>query len=151
MLMANNWTESADELREAHAALIETAAELKPELREQGGVCGHWSPKAVIAHLIGWDNELTYALTLYADGNGDTYQIIADGEAFNKRSVDARQYAKWDEIVAEVEGSHRALQAAIGRAESLNLDLDSGFGKAINGRIQDYRIHTDQLREWLTC
>jgi hypothetical protein len=63
----------AGELDAAHQNLMGVATRLPPELRDKNGVCGEWSPREVIAHMVGWDKEAMYFLSLFADGRGDTY------------------------------------------------------------------------------
>ena len=61
------WIELADELEVAQQHFMEIAAQLALVVREKRGVCGEWSPKDVMAHLVGWDREAVYFLGLFAN------------------------------------------------------------------------------------
>lgn len=143
------WVEIASELDAAHQHFIDVAARLPADLREKPGVCGVWSPKAVVAHLAGWDREATHALGLFADGQGETYNPNIDGDAFNAKSVADREHLSWAAVLDDLAAAHAALQAMFQRLDAAGLDAESGFGRAMLGRKTDYDLHAGQLEAWL--
>lgn len=143
------WIELADELEAAQHHLMEIAAQLPPTVREKRGVCGEWSPKDVMAHLVGWDREAVYFLGLFANGAGDTYDASFDVDEFNARSVKTRENLSWDELNHELTHAHAELQQIIEVLHTNNLESNSGFGKALTGRKEDYMLHAEQLAAWL--
>jgi hypothetical protein len=145
------WTELAGELEAAHQYFMEIAAQLAPALREKKGVCGEWSPKEVIAHLVGWDTEAVYFLGLYTNGLGDTYDYTFDIDEFNANSVKTRESLSWDEVIHELAHAHAELQQVIKDLQAKNLESVGGFGKSLTGRKEDYMFHAGQLAVWLSA
>lgn len=145
------WIDLASELEATHQSFMQIATQLPPELREKKGVCGKWSPKDVIAHLVGWDTEAAYFLGLFANGVGDTYDYSFDIDDFNARSVKTRENLSWDEVIAELPHAHAELQQIIKVLHTKNLKSDGGFGKSLTGRKEDYLLHAKQLASWLSA
>lgn len=144
------WIALANELDVAHQHLMEIAAQLSPELRDKNGVCGEWSPRQVITHLIGWDREAVHFLMLFADGRGDSYDPDFDINDFNTQSVKSREHLSWNEVMADLGHTHVELQKIIVRLYFKDLPSDNGFGRALIGRIEDYQLHARQLAAWCT-
>lgn len=53
--LMNKLIEQLANLTRAQSDFVQIANQLDPQKRNQPGVCGEWSPKDVVAHLVGWD------------------------------------------------------------------------------------------------
>jgi hypothetical protein len=140
------WMTVQANLARAHALFQQAAAALPPDRRELAGVCGEWTPKQVAAHLAGWDREAARALHAFLAGQPE--DLVADSDAFNRVSVDARAHLLWDETCAELRGAHVALQRAI-NAMINGPSQAPGYLAWMDGRLADYALHTGQLRAWV--
>lgn len=144
------WIELAHDLNTAHQDFMQVATQLPSTLREEKGVCGdEWSPKDVVAHLIGWDQAAVYFLGLFSIGLGDTFNPAIDGDKFNANSVHMRESLSWDEVIVELSTTYDDLQHIITILATHHLKSDGGYGHALIGRKDDYLFHTQQLRVWL--
>lgn len=144
------WVELAHDLHTAHQEFMQVAGQLPSTLREAKGVCGdEWSPKDVVAHLIGWDQAAVCFLGLFSIGLGDTFNPDIDGDTFNANSVNMREGSSWDEVIAELTTTHDDLQHIITVLAAHQLKSDGGYGHSLIGRKDDYLFHTQQLRAWL--
>ena len=121
--------------------------QLQPSRREQVGVCGHWSPKEVIAHLAGWDHEAARRFHLFM--KGPTEDIKYDLDAFNAKSVAERKHMNWEQTLKELDEAHNTLKHAIGLVEPKHLKTDDRFFGWLEGRIRDYKEHTVQIETWI--
>jgi hypothetical protein len=144
--MQQPWMTVQTHLAHAHATFQQLAAALPPQRRDQAGVCGQWMPKQVAAHLAGWDREAARALqALLASAPED---LVADIDAFNRASVDARAHLSWDGTYMELGLAHDSLQRAI--EEIIHAQAHApGYLAWMDGRIADYVAHTAQLRAWV--
>jgi hypothetical protein len=144
------WLELATELEAAHQNFVHVALQLDIRIHEKGGVCGEWSPKDVVAHLVGWDAEAAYSLGLFANGEGDTYDYTFDVDEFNDRSVNTRKALSWNRLMNDLSLAHHSLQEEIKALHAKKLNSDGGFAQWLVGRKTDYKIHTEQLELWLS-
>lgn len=145
--MSTAWITLQDRLARAFDTFHEVASQLDPAARERAGVCGFWSSKDVIAHLIGWDWEA--ARRLQAFMSGPTEDLTYDLAAFNAGSVVARQYLSWDEILVELQTAQQTLREAMVALGDEDVAREPRISEWIAGRSSDYEEHTAQLRQWL--
>ena len=143
------WAQLSADLSVAHQQFVAVAEQLSSNLRSTYGVCGDWSPKQVIAHLIGWDTEAARGLTLFADGEEEQFIPVTDVNAFNASSVQTREQLSWDTVMSDLAQAHSELQSTIEILQEKNRKSDSGFGRWLIGRKQDYDLHRQQLEQWL--
>lgn len=143
--MNRGWQELASELEAAHLQFVEVCKQLSPDLRNQAGVCGDWSPRQVVAHIIGWDVEAVHYLGLFASDNGEHYDPMFDVDEFNAQSVSKRENQSWERCMAELAAAHTALQHIITLIDIQRRDPSSGFARGLAGRIADYEFHTEQI------
>ena len=111
---------------------------------------GTWSARDIVAHVTGWHAEMMPALERlrrgeapYAEGAYD------DADGWNARFVDARRDRTTDQLLRELDRSHRELMdAAVRLPDSL-----VGEGAPASGLIDGvagahYREHAAQIRDW---
>lgn len=98
------------ELSTAYTSFCRVIKQLQPDKRSQPGVSGHWSPKDVVSHLIGWDKSLQEFI---ADPYRFNPDPLYDINTFNAKSVSERQHQSWDETIDELQGSYKNMQKVI--------------------------------------
>lgn len=146
--MSASWTELAENLAQAYTTFIEVASQLDADLPNEAGVCGEWSPREVVAHLVGWDAEAVRAFRLFANGDGDKF-VPPQVDEFNAQSVRSRQDLTWDETLSELQTTQQDLQEMIQVVAAQNLNSAGGFGEWLVGRKDDYEYHILQLQAWV--
>lgn len=144
-----SWLELGVELEDAHQRFVRVCEHLSPDLYEKSGACGEWSPRQVVAHIIGWDVEAVHYLARFASDNGESYNPNFDVDEFNARSVGKRVDSSWEACLAELSRAHAAIQQIVRLIDAQGRDPSSGFARGLAGRIADYKLHTDQLAVWL--
>ena len=140
------WVALQNRLAAAFVTFLAVASRLDPAARERAGVCGVWSPKDMVAHLIGWDFEAARRLRAFVAG--PTVDITYDLDAFNAGSVVARQYLSWEQILAELQAARQTLQEAIAAVTDDDVAREPRIAAWVAGRSDDYEEHTAQLRQW---
>jgi Protein of unknown function (DUF1706) len=111
---------------------------------------GVWGAREILIHIAGWDREMTPALenigrgkAPYADGAYD------DADAWNARFVAARKGARAADIVAELEGTHRAVIAAAAALPESHFAPEQPARAIFEGTTTGhYREHAGQIRDW---
>ncbi len=133
------------ELSVAYANFFRVTHQLEPSKRSQSGVSGHWSPKDVISHLIGWDKSFQEFIT-----NPDEFNPapLYDTNRFNAKSVSDRQHQSWEETVDELQRSYVNLEKAIATL-STKMKIHKRVREWLTGRKKDYDFHTNQIEEWI--
>ena len=137
--LAELWTK----LHEAHDSFVRVAGRLSPAKRQQSGVCGEWSPKEVVAHLVGWDASLKQFVI-----DIEHFEPPDNVHKFNAQSVAARQGLSWDEVMHKLQTNFVELGQAIDSVEPQMRIYERVHGWMV-GRIEDYKLHTGQLQSWL--
>jgi hypothetical protein len=97
-----------DILKYGHFTFLASLEGLSDAEIEQGGVCGVWSTKNIIAHLASYEHVLVEVLQAFLGGGATPYmEQYARGLEFNDLQVDARK----DKSVAETLDEYKTLQA----------------------------------------
>ncbi len=104
----NTLAEQLADLTQAYVEFVEIANQLDPQKRLQPGVCGAWSPKDMVAHLVGWDSSL---LAFITDPNN--FDPPYDVEQFNQQSVAQRKTLAWSDAMREMAVMFHSLQQAV--------------------------------------
>ncbi|HEX6981546.1 MAG TPA: ClbS/DfsB family four-helix bundle protein [Balneolaceae bacterium] len=102
--MSTSWENLIEELSSLQHQFIKVVEQIEKPKRNNPGVCGSWSPKQVVAHITGWDKEVTRQFGLFQDGLKKA--IEHDIDEFNKKSVQERNHLSWEETVAELQRAH---------------------------------------------
>lgn len=98
-----------DEIREAivtqRQRLNAAVAGLDRQTLETAPMCGTWSARDLVGHLLDWQTGLL-ATARYALGGPRPIDVpIADGEAFNATRASARIRDRWVETKADFDAS----------------------------------------------
>lgn len=145
--MPSNWAALVSELRELQRELLEIAKSLEEFQREQSGVCGTWSPKEVLAHLTGWDDEVTRQYRLFLDGLEKA--IEHDIEKFNKRSVSQRSHQSWEETLVELRDAQNEFIEVAHTIPPSELSENREYRDWMEVQIEHYQHHIQQLNQWV--
>lgn len=120
-----------------------------------------WSPRDVVAHLIGWNGHMIEALSSILAGETPSYYADAPNDYSN---INARFTARYSsrskqELLAELESSLDRLEAYVLSLPVEELVADHGVRhyrgepvtvrRTIESLTGDYRYHTNEIREWL--
>ena len=133
------------ELSAACSAFCQLLDRIDSKKYDQPGVCGVWSPKDVVSHLIGWDKSVEEFIA-----NPESFDPapLLDFESFNAQSVSERQYQSWEETLDELQCGHTRLQESIATV-SAESKIFERLCEWLAGRKNDYDHHTVQLRGWI--
>lgn len=146
-IMPSNWAALVTELRALQKELIEIAQSLEKTQRERSGVCGTWSPKEVLAHLTGWDVEVTRQYRLFLDGLEKA--IEHDIEEFNKKSVSQRSHQSWEETMVELRNAHKEFIEVAHSIPPSELTGNREYRGWMKVQIEHYQHHIQQLSQWV--
>ena len=111
---------------------------------------GTWGVREIIAHIAGWHREMLPALERVARGEPFYAQgTYDDVDRWNARFVEARKDVATDDLLREVELSHRELLRAVGRLSDETLAADQAARSLVDGvGAGHYREHVAQILEW---
>lgn len=120
-----------------------------------------WSPRDVVAHLIGWNGHMIQASSSILAGKRPSYYEDAWNDYSNLNSRFTAKYSSRskDQLLAQLGESFAGFEEFVGALPAAELDADHGVrhysgGPATVNRIiaslaHDYQYHTRQIQEWL--
>jgi hypothetical protein len=111
---------------------------------------GTWGVREILIHIAGWHDEMAPALGRIATGEeaypAGTYD---DFDAWNARFVEQKTGVKTGDVIADLEGSHRAfLVAAAAVPEGLFTPGGAAIAPFDGAGAGHYREHAAQIRRW---
>lgn len=151
-----------ERVKTEYAFLERTLALVPPERTAEGGVCGHWSAKDLVAHLTAWERLTLRWLADAArgiplkvpdegfgwedfDAQNDLYYRRTKDHSLDDILADARRVRA--EILALINGLTDEELAGGGRFAGMFIDSP---GEAIaSNTYEHYGQHITQIREWL--
>lgn len=139
------WQALIEQHAAAYQMFLETVAKLRPRQRRKGNVSGEWSAKDIAAHFIHW--ELEAAARLKALMEGPTPAKDYDTDTINAQTVAAYEHLSWDIVMQRLDDAHRQLQGVVAGIGPDRVMIDARFQQWIEGRIADFRLHTEQIRK----
>jgi hypothetical protein len=120
-----------------------------------------WSPRDVVAHLVGWNSLMTESCLSILAGKSPSYYDDAPNDYSNINSGFTRKHASRSkqELLSELESSMQKFEAFISSLPAGELTADHGVLhysgspasviRIINSLAGDYKHHTHQIMEWL--
>ena len=120
-----------------------------------------WSPRDVVAHLVGWNSFMIEASSSILAGQPPSYYADAPNDYSNINAGFTAKYSSRSrhELLAELKSSLEGLDAYVIALPAGELAADHGVrhyrggpatvSKIIESLAGDYHYHTDQIREWL--
>ncbi len=120
-----------------------------------------WSPRDVVAHLVGWNSLMIESSLSILAGNPPAYYIDKPNDFSNINATFTAKHASRSkqEILAELKSSMENLKFFIDSLPAKELIADHGVShysgcpatviKIVDSLAGDYRYHTDQIKNLL--
>jgi hypothetical protein len=120
-----------------------------------------WSPRDVVAHLIGWNSLMIEACLSIRAGKPPAYYGDKPNDYSNLNAGFTRKYSSRSkqELLAELKTSLDKLEAFVLALPEEELAADHGVrhysgspatvNRIIASLAGDYQVHTQEIREWL--
>ena len=120
-----------------------------------------WSPRDVVAHLVGWNSLMIESSLSILAGKPPSYYDDARNDYSNINSGFTAKYSSESrqELLAELESSMEKFEAFIDSLPAEELTVDHGVvhysgspasvTRIVNSLAGDYKYHTNQIMEWL--
>ena len=139
------WKKICDELSSVEEEFFRTVKNIERGFQEQKIPGKNWSPKDILAHIVGWEIEVVKQFKdfLVNPDVDDNYDI----DSFNENSVSSRKSKTWDEIIEELELSQKELSVLISTLSQKNVDAEDRFSEWVGVLIDHYRHHMSQLQK----
>jgi hypothetical protein len=113
---------------------------------------GEWNLKQILAHLIGWDEEMKGALERVARGERPTPEGVdySDADAWNAQFADQFASGSWDDVMQRLDGAHSEFRSALAAVadESRFEEGKTAYRIAHNAVIEHYKEHAEAIRAW---
>ena len=121
----------------------------------------NWTPRDVVAHLIGWNVLVREGCDLLRAGKMPAYVDDRPNDFRNVNATSVQRYAARDKqaLVRELETSFRDLEQYLARLAPAAWDADTGvrigdrpvtIRNNIRGLSRDYANHRQRLEQWQT-
>jgi len=111
---------------------------------------GTWGVREIVAHIAGWHREMTPALERVARGEPPYAQgTYDDFDRWNARFVETRKDVPTDDLLREVDLSHREFLREVARLSDETLAAGQAARGLVDGvGANHYREHAAQIVEW---
>jgi hypothetical protein len=120
----------------------------------------HWSPRDVVAHLIGWNRYTIEGSNQIRRGELPFYEIDPGEDCSKVNAVLVLEYSSTDrqEMLDELQVSYQELKQFIRSLDSSEWSRDYGvrlegaiitIQNTVDELIEDYDIHTERIKEWV--
>jgi len=120
----------------------------------------HWSPRDVVAHLIGWNRYIIEGGNQIRRGELPFYDIDPGEDYCKVNDVLILEYSSTDrqKMLDELQVSAQELKRFIQSLDPSDWSRDYGvrhkgavitIQNTIDELIEDYDIHTERIKEWL--
>jgi len=142
----NKWKELQRKLAAVEEGFIQVIDSLNTTLRDQKISEGSWSTKDILAHIVGWEDEVLkqFKAFLVNSDVDDTYDI----DSFNESSVSSRKNKTRNEIIEELKSTQEELSAFISTLSKKDIDAEERFSEWVGVLIDHYKHHTIQLKQF---
>jgi hypothetical protein len=120
----------------------------------------HWSPRDVVAHLIGWNRYTIEGSNQIRRGELPFYEFDPGEDCSKVNAVLILEYSSTDkqEILDELRVSYQELKRFIQSLDSSEWSRDYGvrlegdvitIQSTVDELIEDYDIHTERIKKWV--
>jgi hypothetical protein len=120
----------------------------------------HWSPRDVVAHLIGWNRYTIEGSNQIRRGELPFYEIDPGEDCCKANAVLILEYSSTDrqEMLDELQVSYHELKRFIQSLDSSEWSRDYGvrhkgaiitIQNTVDELIEDYDIHKERIKEWV--
>lgn len=143
----STWKELTERLKELQREFIRIAQRLEADKRNRPGVCGSWSPREVVAHLVEWNKEVIRQFEFFQVG---LYRPVDhDLDEFNERSVRQRAHMTWEETIGELIEIHELFHKKTESISMQDISANGEYKDWVMVQIEHYEHHTRQLQQWI--
>ena len=139
----SNWVKARDNLLAVSPKFLGVIRSLDPGLSEQKGVCGDWSAKDVLSHIVGWEIEVVKRFKEFLAGDTDRIDYRTDD--FNRQSVESRKHLSWNEVVGQFESAQQESNQILHSITRENILAEKRFLSWTNTLVKHYKHHLSQL------
>jgi hypothetical protein len=114
------------------------------------GVTKAWSVKDIIAHVTTWENEaLRHLPTVLKGGRPPRYASEGGIDAFNARMTKAKQDLPLEEVLRELDDTHRRLIEFIHTVSEEQITHETRFRRRLRlDTYGHYPKHTSAILRW---
>lgn len=137
------WLKLCENLSSVEEEFVQVIDSFNAKVRDQKIAEGSWSVKDILAHIVGWEDEVLkqFKVFLVNPDVDDTYDI----DSFNESSVSSRKNKTWNEIIEELKSAQKELLAFISTLSQKDIDAEDRFSEWVEVLIDHYKHHTRQL------
>jgi hypothetical protein len=146
------------DLARVRMAIINTADKLPPS-KQSAIFLGIWSPRHLIAHLIGWDYTNITAATELNAGRLPTFYEHHDRDwsSYNNEIIGKRNRGSYKNLLLVAKRSHQKLLSFMEGISSTEYFLDRNIKyhgwrvtieRLLLSEVKDEKIHLSQLRHY---
>lgn len=119
----------------------------------------NWTPRDVVAHLIGWNRHTREGCEQIRAGREPFYLSDADNDFRLVNAASVERYAERDRqaLIRDLEGSFQELEQFLSRLDTGSWDADTGVryrGRPVTIRNtiralgRDYDCHRQRIEQW---
>lgn len=140
-----------DKLEKAWADLKASYAGMSEAQMMQPGVTGEWSVKDILAHVTTWEEEALRMLPLILNGQTPPrYADLYGGlNAFNAQMSAQKRDLPLDEVLAQLDATHRRLIEVVQRAPDDQITHETSFRRRLRlDTYSHYPEHARAIRAW---
>ncbi|HEY43551.1 MAG TPA: ClbS/DfsB family four-helix bundle protein [Anaerolineae bacterium] len=120
-----------------------------------------WSPRDVVAHLIGWNRHTIEGCMQILQGEEPFYFGDAENDFshVNAESIQRYSSASKNELIGQMTESCRELKAYLLSVDPMHWEMDHGvkyrnwvitISNTVDALRRDYDVHREQIEEWLS-
>jgi uncharacterized protein (TIGR03083 family) len=132
------------DLQAAYAGLSETEM-------NRPGVTGEWSVKDILAHVTTWEEEALKSLPIIQRGERpERYSVLYGGiDAFNAQMAEQKRELPLQQVMAELEATHRRLLELVANAPDEQITTETRFRRRLRlDTYSHYPLHAEAIRQW---
>jgi hypothetical protein len=138
-------------LDKAWTGLKDSYAGLSEAQLSEPGVTGTWSVKDILAHVMTWEREALKHLPLVlSGGKPPRYSVTYGGiDAFNAKMTEQNKELSLDEVLRQMDDTHRKLVGFIESAPDDQFIGETRFRHRLRlDTYSHYPKHAESIRKW---
>lgn len=137
-------------LDQAWAAFRQSYAGLSDAELSEPRAVGEWSVKDIVAHVTTWEAEALQYLPLIAEGGRPPrYSRYGGIDAFNAQTTERKRGLSIQEVLRDLDDTHRRLVDLVQRAPTALLEGSTRFRRRLRlDTYGHYPQHARAIRRW---
>lgn len=137
-------------IEKAWADLQASYAGLSETEMNRPGVTGEWSVKDILAHVTTWEEEALKSLPIIQRGERpERYSVLYGGiDAFNAQMAEQKRELTLEQVMAELEATHRRLLELVKNAPDEQITKETRFRRRLRlDTYSHYPLHAEAIRQ----